>query len=184
MPFVPGKVVKEFEAGGKRVRLRYPKWEDLNQLHSYINSMVREKAFIGKQRGVTRKRESEWLLNKIREMEDNNLIMIVLEVDGRVAGSSELRRHKLDACRHVANFGVGIRKEYRKLGIGTEVFSKIAEIGKKEMEIRVIVSSYYEENEASKRLHDKCGFRQIGIIPKGCNYYGKYMDEILVYREV
>jgi RimJ/RimL family protein N-acetyltransferase len=184
MSFVPGKVVKEFEAGGKRVRLRYPMWEDIDGLRRYINSVVREKTYIGRQKEVTRKQESEWLLDKIREMDNSNLIMMVAEVDGKVAGSSELRRNRLDACRHVANFGIGIGKDYRKLGVGTEMFGVLAEHGKKEMGTMIIVSSYCEKNEASRRLHDKCGFRQIGRIPKGCNYYGKYLDEIIVAKEI
>ena len=40
-----------------------------------------------------------------------------------------------------------------------------------------------DSNEAAKRLYEKCGFREIGCIPGGCNYYGKYHDEIMMVKQ-
>lgn len=184
MSFIPGNIVKEYEVDGKKVRLRYPKWEDLKHLHEYINSLVKERALIGMQKPISMENEIDWLSDKIKKAETGNVIMLIVEVNGKVVGSSEIKKKELDANKHVGTLAIGLRKEFRGMGIGKEMMNSLASIAKKELGIRIIESSYYELNNASERLHKSCGFKEVGRIPKGCNYYGKYRDEIIMYKEL
>lgn len=184
MPFVPGKVVKEFEADGKKVRLRYPKWEDLEHLHKYINRMIKERTFIGRQKTISMKEETEWLSVAFKKLHEGKEILIVAEVEGRVAGSAEVKRKELDANRHMGTFGIGLLKEYREMGIGTQLTETLLGLARKKMGIKIVQSSYFSMNKASERLHKKMGFKEVGRIPKGCSHYGRYYDDVIMYKEV
>ncbi len=184
MSLIPGKVVKEFEVKGKKVRIRYPKWEDLDQLHKYINSIIKERTFIGKQKPISRKDKIGWFSKEFERIENRDVVSIVAEVDGKFAGSSSIERKKLDANRHIGTLHVGLMKSFRGLGIGKEMVEILIKLAKKEMGIKMVDSSYYSMNKASEKLHRKCGFKEVGRIPNGCNYYGKYYDEIIMVKEV
>lgn len=184
MSFVPGKMIKEFEAEGKKVSLRYPKWEDLDHLHKYINSMVGERTFFARQKKVSRKDEIEWLSKTFKAMEKGDLIMIVAEVDGKVVGNAIVTKGEQDAKKHTGEFGIGIRKEYRRMGIGKELIETIIKIAKKEMGIRIVQLWCFSGNGGALKLYRKHGFREAGRIPKALNHYGKYNDEIIMYKEV
>jgi len=57
-----GKIVSSFYTkGGRKVVLRTPKWEDLDDLLELINSLVDEKANISRTEKVSREEEIDWL---------------------------------------------------------------------------------------------------------------------------
>ncbi|MEM3840961.1 MAG: hypothetical protein QW090_07495, partial [Candidatus Bathyarchaeia archaeon] len=57
-----GKVIREFVAkDGRKVILRTLKWEDLDDLLDFINSLVEEGANILRTEKVSRDEEIEWL---------------------------------------------------------------------------------------------------------------------------
>ena len=184
MTFVPGKVVKKFEVDGKKIGFRYPKKEDLDQLHKYINTVIKERAFIGRQKPISRKEETKWLSDTLKGLKKKDEIRLIVDIEGKVLGSGEVKRKELDANRHVGSFGITLLKECRNMGIGTRLADTLFRLAKKDMGIRIIQSSYYSMNKASEKLHNKLGFREIGKIPKGCNHYGKYYDEIIMIKEV
>lgn len=184
MTFIPRKAIKEFEADGKKVRLRYPKKEDLDQFHKYINTIIRERTFIGLQKPISRNDEIEWFSKEFKKMEKEDVIRLVAEVGEKFAGSSSIERKELDVNRHIGILRIGMVKDFRGMGIGKEMVEILAKLAKKDMGIRMIESSYYGKNTASEKLHKRLGFREIGRIPKGCNYYGKYYDEIIMIKEV
>ncbi len=57
-----GNIIKQFTAkDGREVILRTPKWEDLDDLTEFINSLVDEGAEIAVNKRVSREQEAEWL---------------------------------------------------------------------------------------------------------------------------
>jgi len=83
---------------------------------------------------------------------------------------------------HVVTLGIALGRNYRNMGIGTELLKAMEQLARKEMRARVLELSYFEENRRSKHLYEKLGYREAGRIPKGINYYGKYMDEVLMVK--
>lgn len=56
------KIFGEFQlSDGRRLVLRSPRWEDLDELMSFINSLVEEGTNITVNRKVTGEEEAEWL---------------------------------------------------------------------------------------------------------------------------
>jgi len=45
--FIPGLIVKKFiSKKGKEIIIRYPKWEDLEELTRYANKLSKEDTFV------------------------------------------------------------------------------------------------------------------------------------------
>lgn len=184
MAFIPGNIVKEYEVDGKKVRLRYPKWEDLDDLLKCINNMVAERSLLGRQKKVSRKDEIDWLANSFKAIEKNDVVMIVSEVDGKVIGNSIITREEMDSKKHVGMFGIGLKKEYRRMGIGKDLLESVISIARKEMGIKIVQLWCFAGNHGAINLYNNTGFKEVGRIPKGLNNFGKYDDEVLFYREV
>jgi len=187
-PQKPGFVVEEFdvEKNGKKhhVVLRYPRMDDADGLLKYINSLVDEKAYIGKQKKVTKKEEITFLKKIIKEMNEGKSIHVCVVVGGKVTGLGGIGRKPMDANRHVGTVGIGLAKKYRGLRIGKRLMETLCNEGRKRLSLRVVESSYYDGNKASENLHKSTGFSKAGRIPGGCNYYGKYIDEIIAVKKL
>ncbi len=188
-PRKPGEVIEEFEVKGKNgkrhnVVFRYPKMADVDDVLKYINALVDEKAYIGKQKNVTRKEETTFLKKIINEMEDGKSIHVCVVIGGKVVGLGRVGRKPMDANRHVGTIGIGLAKEYRGLKVGKMLMEELLRQGKHVMALRIAESSYYDGNKASENLHKSAGFRKVGRIPDGCNYYGKYKDEIITVKKL
>jgi hypothetical protein len=57
-----GQVLQEFSIeGGHKVVLRTPRWEDLDDLLELVNSLVDERAEIGRDEKTSRDEEIDWL---------------------------------------------------------------------------------------------------------------------------
>ncbi len=185
MKFKPGKIIKKFKAkNGKEVILRYPKWEDLDDLLEYINHVVKNKAKISKQTLVTREEEIKYLAEVFQKIESGDAVYLFPEVDGKVIGNSCIERKKEDALKHVGGLGIGIRKEFTNLGIGTKLVKTLLELAKKELKLKMVTLKVFSNNEIAINVYKKCGFKEVGKIPKHINYYGKYVDSIIMVKEL
>ena len=87
----PGQVHSRVSlSNGKSAILRGPNWSDLDGLTEYINGLIREHAQITKTEPVTREAEAEWLGERLSEIENGRVIMLVAETNGNVAAVGEV----------------------------------------------------------------------------------------------
>jgi RimJ/RimL family protein N-acetyltransferase len=184
MAFKTGSVVRRLEVGGKKVVFRYPKWEDLDDLLRHINSLVEEKALVGRQKKVSRKEEIEWLSDVFRKIENGNEVLLVAEVDGKFAGNGAASKCEMDATSHVADLGVSLGRDFRNIGVGTELVKTLIDRAKRTLKSRVAKISFFEHNDMAKRAYEKTGLKETGRIPKGANCYGKYYDEVIMTKQL
>lgn len=180
----PGKVIKQFMLGEHDIIFRYLMESDLEPALEYINSMIKEKAYIAVQKKQTLEQEKKWLSDNLNRMKKGDGVTIVLEVDGKYSGTSSVTRKPLDANRHVCIIGIGISRDHRSKGIGKELMKTLCYQAKDVLKCKIMELSVYSMNEIAKKLYEKSGFRETGIIPKGCNHYGKYYDEIIMVKEL
>jgi len=167
---------------GTKVTLRRLRWEDLDDLHEFINSLVEEGVDILRDQKPTRGEEAEWLGRRLASMEKGEIVDIVAEVNGKVVANSEAERRG-GAMSHVGYVGVGIRAGYRGIGIGTEIMRALINESKK-MGLKILVLDVFDTNNEAKRLYQKMGFRESGRIPKGIYKQGKYIDLIRMTLEL
>lgn len=115
-------------------------------------------------------------------MKKDKLKFIVAEADGRVIGETEIRIGQ-DTNAHVADFGIAIAKEYRSIGIGTEMMKAIFEEAKK-LGMEIITLKVFSFNSHAIKTYENIGFKPFGVLPKGIYKYKKYFDEIYMYKNI
>ncbi len=177
------RIFREFVArDGRDVVLRKPRWEDLDDLLDFINSLVEEGAEIMRETPVTREEEADWLGKHLASIEKGEIIGVVAEVGGKVVGNSEVGRRR-DSMSHVGVLGIGIKDGYRGIGIGSELMKTLIEESKK-AGLKVLVLHVNDSNKAAKGLYTKMGFKDAGRIPKGVFKKGKYVDLLRMTLEL
>lgn len=167
---------------GREVIIRPPRWEDLDGLVEYINSLVDEKVEIVLKKKVTREEEAEWLAKRLISIDKGEVIHVVAEVDGQVVAGAEVGKqtHRMS---HVGMLGLGIKSPYRGIGIGTIIMETLIEESKK-AGLKVLVLDVFDTNNIAKELYEKMGFKEVGKVPKGIYKDGKYIDLVRMALEL
>ena len=177
------QILREFMAkNDKRVVLRKPRWEDLDDLLDFINSLVEEDADIMRETPVTREEEAEWLGRRLASMEKGEILGVVAEVDGKVVANSEVGIRK-GSQSHVGGLGIAVKKGYRRIGIGKELMKTLIEESRK-AGLKVLVLEVFDSNKVAKSLYTKMGFKDASRIPKGVFKKGKYIDLLRMTLEL
>jgi len=177
-------------ASGKKVILRELRWEDLDRLLSFINSLVKEKRgdsrsglYTGFDKTITREEEAEWLAETLVEIERGEVINTIAEIGGKIIANGEVTRGKYKDTRHHGHMGLTMINEYRGQGIGRRIIetlvqeSRRAGLGTLEVEFLAV-------SETARRAYEKAGFKQAGIIPRKVLRGGKYFDGLIMFREL
>ncbi|MDD6252100.1 MAG: GNAT family N-acetyltransferase [Oscillospiraceae bacterium] len=90
----------------------------------------------------------------------------VYELDGKIIGFTMLApTSSRDSYRGVVEVSIFVDKNYTQKGIGTALLLKLMEEAEKEG-YWTLYSPIFSVNEASIKLHKKCGFRVIGTREK------------------
>ena len=176
-----GKIVRSFFAkDGRKVVLRTPKWEDLDDFLELINSLVEERADILRTERVSKEEEIDFLSKVLSRLEKDEMFYLVAEVDGKVVAVSEISKRG-GYEKHVGVIGIAIRNGFRDLGIGTEIMKALVEQAQK-MGLKVLTLSAFATNKPAIHVYEKVGFVQTGTIPKKHFKEGKYIDEIILTK--
>ena len=176
-----GKIVRSFFAkDGRKVVLRTPKWEDLDDFLEIINSLVDEGADILRTERVSKEEEIDFLSKVLSRLEKDEMFYLVAEVDGKVVAVSEISKRG-GYEKHVGVIGIAIRNGFRDLGIGTEIMKALVEQAQK-MGLKVLLLSAFATNKPAIHVYEKVGFVQTGTIPKKHFKEGKYIDEIILTK--
>jgi RimJ/RimL family protein N-acetyltransferase len=184
--FVPSKIVKQFEAGGDLITLRYPKMKDVRGAMTFINALLEERARIRMSKKVTLREERKWLKGLTNDIKQGMKISLVIEARGSQVGSVALvRRAKPPSpIDHWAEFGIALAKQFRHRGIAERASRALFRLGKSLWKLKFVRSTYDADNVASATLHRKLGFKIITRIPRGAKYNNKYIDEISLVKDL
>jgi len=178
-----GVILYRFTAkDGRDVILRTPRWEDLDDFMKYINSLVDEGAEIFNDRKVTREGEADWLARGLANMEKGTVFDVVAEVDGEDVANSDLTKRG-ELSSHVGGIGIGVKKGYRDIGIGTEMLKTLIAQAEK-MGLKILTLSVFSTNKRAIHVYEKVGFKETGRRPKFFYRNGEYVDEIIMTKEI
>lgn len=181
--FKPGKIIRKFKArNGQEIILRYPKMGDVNGILKMVNEMIAE-GKVSMNRILKSAEESKWLKGTLSKMKKGISVVNIAECSGEIVGISDITADERRLRGHVGEYNIIIRKSFRGIGIGTEMTKTIiqeAKATKLEM-IRLHVNS---ENKNALVLYRKAGFKIVGKIPKEIKRNGKYLDNIIMYKNI
>lgn len=182
MKFEEGLILEEFETNGKKIIFRYIKTSDTKNLMNSFNKVMDETQFLAFRHKVKIAEEKKWVNGCIKDSKKGNNVLVIVENDNKIIGCASVRRDTRDAMYYIGEFGIWILKDYKSIGIGTRLTKKVLDVVKKETDMNIIISGYFQSNELSKKLHEKFGFKKYGVLPKSIELNGDFVDEILIYK--
>jgi ribosomal protein S18 acetylase RimI-like enzyme len=163
----------------RTILIRRPKMSDLKQLKDYINSLVDEDAPIQVNERLSLKAERSWLKDSLIKIRKNKAHLLVAELDKKIVSVVNLTKGT-GRSSHVADYGVSVLKEYRRLGIATAVTKYILTIGKRDKTIKVIMLRVYEKNTGAIKMYKKLGFKKVAKLKKRVKYKGRLVNEFIM----
>ncbi len=176
-----GKIIKTFKSKkGNEVILRYPREEDLEEMLSYVNELIKDDTFVlisGKPQ--TKEDEKKFLTQLLKNMQRGDVLSLVIEQSGKIIGMTGVTREKF-RMRHVGMLGISLSAQVRGEGIGTMAFATIIEESKK-MGLRLLTLHCFENNSRALHMYEKFGFVRVGMIPKAVLFREKYIGQIIMY---
>ncbi len=180
---------KRFRArNGKQVTLRALRWEDLDHLVTFINSLVDERKTnsdlgIIADKKQSREQEAEWLTRLLIGVETGHVISVAAEVDGRIVANSEVTRGSYGDVRDHGYLGIAALQAYRGLGIGLEMMKTLVRESRKEG-LKTIQLEVFENNASAIHVYEKSGFREVGRIPKKMHRGKRFYDSVVMATEL
>ena len=112
----------------------------------------------------------------IKESLEGDDFLLAAEVRGQLVGYISAQKGSLHRIAHTAYIVVGILKDYRNRGIGTEFFKQLDAWASEKKVFRLELTVVCE-NEIAKHLYEKSGFVVEGIKRKSVLVDGKFLDE-------
>lgn len=149
--------LKEYEVKGRRITLRNAEPEDAAEMLAVLDQLYRETTFLTREPGELPFTEADERTFLQKEKGNPNARFAVAVVDGRIAGSCNLRIGSLRRTRHKAELGIALLKAYWRMGIGrTLMADAIAWAGARGIEkIELTVDT---QNLAAISLYQQLGF--------------------------
>jgi len=163
---------------GSEFILREPKIGDAESCLDYINELVREGAPIIINKISSLKEERKWLKRQIEDIKKKLNVTLVAEKNGEIVSICQLWRRAY-RMSHVADFGIGVKRKYRRMGIAEAISREVLRRAK-EKDIKIVRSWVFEDNGPSMALHRKLGFVQDAILEDEIKDGRNYKDAFLM----
>lgn len=163
-------------ADGQTASLDWLKVEDLPEVMSALNSVIREGKYLFVNNEIQGMEEEQWWFEGGQK---RDMHYLVARLSGKVVGGASIypKPHK---SAHVAEFGIFIVKEHRNLGLGTAMTSALIETAAK-CGFEIVQLSVYANNTQAFCVYKKCGFKEAGRLTNDIKFAdGTYSDRILM----
>ena len=168
----------------KTVLIRQAEIKDAEKLLDCIKTYIPQSNYIPKLKDeikLTVEQEKEWINSFIT---NDNSILLVAEYEHQIIGNIDLTGNRRKVMKHTAVIGMGILKEWRNSGLGTELLLSIIEWAVQNPILELIWLQVYTENELALNLYRKMGFEENGIIKNFFKQNGKYFDNLTMSLNV
>lgn len=119
--------------------------------------------------------------SRIKEMLTDRNLLLIAEENNEIVGFISVERGIPRRIKHVGYIVVGIRKDFRKQGIGTRFFEEL-EIWARQNNITRLELTVMCNNVVAKKLYEKMGFQIEGIKKNSMFVNGKYVDEFYMAK--
>ena len=170
---------------GKEIIIRYPRIGDQNEMWRYINGLSKEKTFVRFQgEEILFKDEENYLNAQLKRIEEKKSVTLLAFWGEELIAISDI--NMMDKTeKHVGVFGISVAKEYRNEGLGKLLMEKVIDEAKKEMpQLKIVTLEVYSKNSIAKRIYERFGFKEYGLLPNGITRDNIFEDAILMYKNV
>lgn len=107
----------------------------------------------------------------------DNHPLYVADCDGAAVGYVSLSAYReKEAYKSTVELSVYVHRDYRRLGIASELMAFILDEARRDESIHTVVSVITSGNAASAKLHEKFGFTFCGSVKEVGVKFGRYLD--------
>ena len=170
----------KFTEDVKRMKYRNVSVNEAEQFWNLMNQLDYETKFMLYEPGERTKNLSQ-IESIIRDSVEGEDFLLAAETDNKLVGYISAQRGRLKRIAHSAYIVVGILRDYRGKGIGTEFFKRLI-VWAEEKKITRLELTVICKNEAAKHLYLKSGFEIEGVKRKSVCVDGEYLDEYYMAR--
>jgi len=168
---------------GVEILIREVTLEDTEEVLKYMQKVNEETKNLSREPdefNLTFEQEYEFIKKVVKS---ENEMMITAWDNDKLISVCGFHGSSLQRLRHRVSMGISVIKDYHNLGLGSilmnEIVSNAKKYNKKILELDVRI-----DNEAAIRIYEKVGFVKEGI-KKGAFYVdGKYVDLLLMAKEL
>ncbi len=169
---------------GSACVLRAPREEDAAELLRYLQDTAVETPYLLRTSEEAAKMPLEAETAFIAGTRENpNRMMLLAEVNGRIAGTCDISFTNKAKMRHRASIGIALRQAYWGKGIGTAMFREMIALARARDGVRVLQLEYIEGNARARALYEKMGFRVVSVLPNAiqmedCTLRNEYVMQL------
>lgn len=154
---------KQFPRSSRNLRFRLPEKSDIDLWERWVNDTEVTKKLILDP--PFSREDEEWFFEEV-QCNLQMLHLTILDKKTKIPiGNSTLTRDVLNP--RSADLGLLIgEKEFWGKGLGTEIIHEMTHVGFSLLDLERIHARVFGENTASRRIFEKCGFREVGVFSK------------------
>ena len=180
MIFEEKKVVLK---NGAEAILKTPEISDASELVELMGTVSGETEFLVRYKeeweSVTVENEEEYVRG-VRE--SKNSFVLICRINDEIAGICDVTFKTGMKTSHRASVGIGLRKKYWNMGIGSAMFRELINAATERGGIDFMELEFTKGNERAKTLYEKFGFEIVSEKPNAYKLKdGTYQD--LVYMQ-
>jgi L-amino acid N-acyltransferase YncA len=117
------------------------------------------------------------------EILSHGLPYLVAEIDERVAGYAYAGPYRLrPAYRFTVEDSIYIHPDFLARGMGQSLLTRLIEFCEAEHKHQMVAVIGDSSNIASIRLHEKFGFRTVGVLEEVGRKFGRWLDTVIMQR--
>jgi len=155
------------------VAIRAATLDDAEELREYAIALFAEKLpGIHRRENLTLEQELDFLRPHV---EQDNAVMFVAEVDGRIVGNIGFVGGKHAESAHAGEFGISVAKGHRGRGIGSRLIRALEEWAPAHGITRIEVQAF-STNPGGRRLYERLGYEREGLLRRGAMVDGQPVD--------
>lgn len=116
-----------------------------------------------------------------RNRTEHHRPVLVAEVDGELAGYASYGPWRpKSGYRHTAENSIYIADRFQRRGIGAALLGELIARAERAGDIHALIAVIESSNTASIVLHERFGFRTVGVLPEVGRKFGRWMDLTLM----
>lgn len=162
---------------GENIIIRAIEREDAELLRSLINDPDTEKMLGGSSWPVSKAEQTQWIEGQFGNHPEIRRGIITLKHDNQAIGTVILSN--IDQKNGTAEIHIKISKDgYRGKGLGADAIRTVVQYAFNEMRLNCIYALILANNETSRKLFEKCGFMQEGLLKERIFKGGHYLDQL------
>lgn len=104
-------------------------------------------------------------------------------IDDKPVGMANLYIQTFECQKHQCLFSIVVDEKARGKGVGTALMQELMKLAKEKFGIEILHLEVYDGNPA-RRLYERLGFKEYGVHPAFLKEDGKYINKVMMEKEL